>query len=598
MIRAYGLPCLVLPLLATLAIGCELEPATGDTDDSGGTDDPSASDSDPGFDSDSGSSGEPAECPELTQTDVDAGTVGPGCYDVPSLLSVTAPLTIAADTRLRFSEFGGVTVFNGGTLTIEGTAPDSVILEPLGSAWIGLAFNGSASSDNRVEGTTITGVDGDGVTVTGSSRVAIANTAIVDNSGLGLFVNSSSEVSLSGSTLSGNTAPAEIELHNVEGIAADNELTGNGDDVLRVRGGTLSADTVWQSAGVPLHVLNRINVDAALELQAGVTVEMPLDVEIDVSATGSFAALGTAEAPVTLRGQENEPGYWLGLGVYSRASANRLEYTVVENGGSGQWTGASETVGSVYLGEDSKLVVVNSTFRGSGGAGLMAENADNDISGIANNTFENNAYPMALTPEAAKALDGSNAFTANDDDLIMIWPWGYSDEGKLSSGTWANPGIPYRVASYLEVVGDWEIDAGVEIQFAQDVELEIAPDASISAQGTADAPVRFVGADALPGYWMGIGVHSVSSANVLENVEILHAGSSNFSGADDTDAGLFIGNRGGAGRVEVRNATISDNDGFGIVIFDEGTIVGCGSVSFSNNTKGDFRADDEAQSDC
>jgi len=604
MTRAFAPLGLTIPLslLTALAFGCDLEPDTGaDTDTDGATSDTDETGPDPsgGGETDgSDETGEQGDCAPLTQEDIDGGSVGPGCYDVQTFLVVMNDLEVLPDTQLRFSEFSGLSVFTGGSLTVDGGAPDSVVFEALGGPWQGIEFAGSASPDNRLDGVSISGTEGDAVTLSSGSTLAISNSEIAGNGGYGVMAEYDTTLSLASSIVTDNLAPIELEMQSVEGIAGDNMLTGNDEDAVFVRGGTLAEDATWQDPGVPYRFDGVANFDGALALSAGITIEMPLDHEIYVSETGSISALGTAEAPITLRGHEDQPGYWQGLGVFSRASANHLDYTIIENGGSDAWTGASETVASVYLGEDSKLVVSNSTLRGSGGAGLMAENADNDISGLANNTFEGNAYPLAVTPDAAKDLDDSNTFMGNDEELVMVWPWSFSEEGMLSSGAWMNPGIPYRVASYLGVVGDWEIGAGVEIQCAQDVEIHIEPDASVSAMGTADAPIRFVGADALGGYWMGIGIHSVSSANVFENVEVLHAGSSNFSGADDTDAAVYVGNPDGAGRIDFRATTIADTDGFGIVIADEGTVVGCGSVTFSGNTKGDFSEVFGGQSDC
>ncbi len=581
---------LTLPLLiAALATACDTDleadtdDAATDTDDSG---DPSGDPTDPtGEDTDDGSTGEMGDCVLLMQEDI-AGdtTLEAGCYEVQSALTVDAALTIEAGAELQFADFSGLFVVPGGSLTTNGSADARVLFQPVGATWGGIGFSGSASPDNRLEGADIRGVDGDAIEL-GSSTLAIVNSTIADNSGRALLTDDASTLTISDSTFSGNDSPAEVGVAQVEGIAADNDFTGNDDDVITVRRATLEDDATWTNVGVPLQLTGSLFVDADWVLEAGLTLVMPQDAELSISTTGSLASNGAEGTPVTLRGAEEQASYWKGVQFQSKATANTLNFTVVENAGSVTWNGNSITNAAVWLDADSKVVIANSQIRGSGGAAVMGLSGA-DLSGFANNTIENNEESLVLSPSIASYLDGSNTFANNGDDVIEIYET-FNEDGQLADHTWSNPGIPYRIMERINGSGDWVIEPGVEIQVAQDVNINIESTGSINAVGTDAEPIRIVGAEPLQGYWQGIEIHSVSASNVFDNVEMRHGGSAGFNGSDDSDGTLFIGGFGGDGSVTVRNSTVADSGGYGLVVWSESDLLDCGSVTFEGNAKAD-----------
>jgi hypothetical protein len=388
----------------------------------------------------------------------------------------------------------------------------------------------------------------------------------------------------------------ELGLTHVEGIADDNDLTGNDEDVVLVRSGSVEDDTGWVDVGVPLRFDGALYIDAALSLAEGLDLEMAQDAPMQVSANGSLSAAGSESAPVVFRGVEDQPGYWQGISFESKASANLLSYAAVENAGSSQWNGNNITNAAVWLSEESKVVIENTAIRGSDGAAVMALDGA-DLSGFGGNTIENNAESLALTPNMPAYLDGSNTFANNGDDVIQIYE-SFSEDAQLTDDTWPDAGLPYRVMERFDVLGDWVIDPGVTIEVSQDTSISITTEGSISAVGTAKAPIHIVGVEALQGFWQGIEIHSVSASNVFENVELLHAGSDGFNGSDDSDGSLFIGGFGGDGSVTVRDSTVAESGGYGIVVWTDSALLDCGSVTFMGNAKADVFVDPSGTSAC
>ncbi|MEM6291024.1 MAG: right-handed parallel beta-helix repeat-containing protein [Myxococcota bacterium] len=580
---------LTLPLLlAAIATACDpveadTDGAATDTDDSG---DPSGDPSDPtGEDTDDDSTGQTADCAPLMQEDI-AGdtTLEAGCYEVQNLLTVDAALTIEAGAQLRFSDFSGLFVVPGGSLATNGTPDDPVLFAPIGSNWVGIGFSGSSSPNNRLEGADIRGVNGNGIELS-SSTLAVVNSTVAENTEYALLTDDVSTFTISGSTFTANNSPAEVGLTQVEGFAADNDFTGNDDDVIIVRRATLEDDATWVNVGVPLQLTGDVFVNGDWVLEAGLTLLMPQDARLSISTTGSLASNGADGNPVTLRGTEEQPSYWKGIQFQSKATANGLSFTRLENAGSSAWNGNSITNAAVWLDADSKVVVANSEIRGSGGAAVMGLSGA-DLSGFENNVIENNEESLVFTPSIASYLDGSNTFANNGDDVIEIYET-FNEDGQLADHAWSNPGIPYRIMERINGSGDWVIEPGVEIQIAQDVNIVIEDTGSINAVGTDAEPIRVVGAEPLQGYWQGIEIHSVSASNVFDNVEMRHGGSAGFNGSEDSDGTLFIGGFGGDGSVTIRNSTVADSGGYGLVVWSNSDLLDCGSVTFEGNAKAD-----------
>jgi len=585
---------LTLPLtFALLALGCDPTPADGGDTDTGDTDgaltDPTSS-TDPTGSTDptdptDGSTGETGDCPTLGQTDFTGDVTFPaGCYQVPSVVAIDGRVEMEAGVEMHFGSLSTLVVANGGVIIASGSVEAPVLLTAADLSWGGIDLSGSASSENRLEGVEIDTVDGNAIDVGGASRLSVINSTIRDNEGVGLAVDAGSEVIVQGSSFSGNDVPMHLALEHVAGLSDDNTLTGNTDDLVLVDGGTLAEDATWSPVGVPLRLQSDARFEGALDLLPGIVLEFGLDGALWVSTSGSIHAEGTAESPVTMRGAENERGYWKGLAVESKATANTLRHCVVENAGASQWNGATETVTGIWLPDQSKLVVADSILRGSGGSALGSQGGA-DISGFAGNTIEDNASTLMVSPNMAADIEASNTFSRNDDGFVRVE---YSGADTIEeAGTWAALGVPYRVLERMRVAAAWELAPGAVVEVAQDVNISIDSGGSISAIGTADAPVRFVGAESLRGYWQGIEIHTVTASNVFEHAEVVHAGSEGFNGSDDSDGALFIGGFGGDGSVTIGNTRIESSGGFGVSVWDDSQLLGCDNVTFADNEKAD-----------
>ncbi|MCF0039024.1 PKD domain-containing protein [Dyadobacter fanqingshengii] len=148
-----------------------------------------------------------------------------------------------------------------------------------------------------------------------------------------------------------------------------------------------------------------------------------------------------------------------------------------------------------------------------------------------------------------------------------------------------NPDVPDYVANgNVAVNAELTLKPGVVIAFARDARLEVNDNGGILlAKGDSTKPIRLIGKETKKGFWAGVIFRSSSSANTLEYVQVLHAGSKVlFSGRK---AGMAIAGSSKA-EVSIKNSLFEQNDGYGLWI-ERGVILS----SFTKNT---FKGNTEA----
>lgn len=145
-----------------------------------------------------------------------------------------------------------------------------------------------------------------------------------------------------------------------------------------------------------------------------------------------------------------------------------------------------------------------------------------------------------------------------------------------------NPSLPdYIVPRSLAVKAELTLAPGVVIAFERDVRLSINDDGGVLiAQGTAEKKIRFLGVQQTKGYWEGIMLFSKSNANLMEWVEVMHAGSRPM--LDNTKMGMAMFKQGQMG---LKRTLFSQNDGYGLYLYDEAVLREFSANSFTSNTE-------------
>ncbi|GAB3252567.1 hypothetical protein GCM10027347_11720 [Larkinella harenae] len=144
-----------------------------------------------------------------------------------------------------------------------------------------------------------------------------------------------------------------------------------------------------------------------------------------------------------------------------------------------------------------------------------------------------------------------------------------------------NPNLPdYIVPKDIAVKHELTINPGVVIAFERDVRFTVADGSILVAKGTAEKKIRFIGIGQTKGFWTGIMINSESNVNILEHVEILHAGSRPM--IDNKKAGMTMFKD---AQIALKNTLFSQNDGYGLYAYSEAILREFSTNTFSNNTE-------------
>ncbi|CCH01199.1 PKD domain-containing protein [Fibrella aestuarina BUZ 2] len=148
----------------------------------------------------------------------------------------------------------------------------------------------------------------------------------------------------------------------------------------------------------------------------------------------------------------------------------------------------------------------------------------------------------------------------------------------------ANPDLPdYIVTKSIDVTSELTINPGVVIAFERDVRVNVNDGGGLLiAKGTAQQRIKLMGVQKTKGYWVGIALYSGSNANVLEYVDVLHAGSRPLYST--TKAALFMSG-GSKAQIALKNTQFAQNDGYGVYVYEGGILREFQENAFTNHTE-------------
>lgn len=281
--------------------------------------------------------------------------------------------------------------------------------------------------------------------------------------------------------------------------------------------------------------------DGVLTIEAGTELTFAQDVGFEVGANAGLVIAGTAEAPVTFKGLEQERGYWKGLRFNdSDSPQNSISHLTLTHAGSSAWTGDPASSGGIYIsGENNNLEISDSTFSENAAVAVHAQGGDSDVT-IASSSFTNNDASLWLHANLTGGLSDDLTFEGNDDGHIHTSINGAS-ESVSREQTWPALTEPYLVRRTIKLDALLTLSPGSRLEFEQDVGIDISDEGRLSAVGTEASPITFTGAEEERGFWKGLYYHDTrSSQNVLEHVAITHAGSDGWTGGAQSRGCIYI----------------------------------------------------------
>ena len=315
------------------------------------------------------------------------------------------------DFYVGWSSYGSL-VANGSTSGIRFTSSAST---PAAGDWDGLSFgfydqgselteltveygggNGSGNiyayyADLSVTDCTVTDSSTDGLYAYTGTNVAISGSTFSDNASEGVYLRNNATLddsttpSFTSNTLTGNGGyPISLSAQSVGQLDASSTFSGNGTDLVRVEGGSVTTDASWQDLGVPYLADENIYVQSTsrpvLTVEDGVELQFDTGVGLFVGSAsyGGLSVEGTSSDGVVFTSAQSSPaaGDWDGItiGYYCEEADTSIDYTTVGYGG-------ANSKGNVYW-YYCEGSMSNSTVHDSSHYGIYRYGASPTISSI------------------------------------------------------------------------------------------------------------------------------------------------------------------------------------------------------------------------
>jgi len=323
--------------------------------------------------------------------------------DVQQGLGAGSTLRLSAGVVLKFGDAADILVPSDATLTIDGTRENPVILTggfTVPGHWGGIHFIGSKSSANIIRGAVIQ-YGGGGETMaalklsTSASRFGIEDTLVRFNRNDGFAFNRNNSVitSFSGNKITENDYAGFVTPDLLEVLSGTSEFTGNFEDEIAVSTNTYDFPISVPNLGVPFR-WNGVRIrGGSLTIDAGVELIMVSGSEFLVD--GEFAANGTEEEPINIRGRVSAKGSWQGFNLSGRGTKTFNHVNINHAGYSGDGNGAIKVLCTPETAPAVQIDHVDITQSLGWGIVVRGEGCDIDIGG--NNTYlENDAGNVSL----------------------------------------------------------------------------------------------------------------------------------------------------------------------------------------------------------
>lgn len=530
------------------------------------------------------------ECQTLN-SNITSDTVLDGCYTITRQISISnALLTINAGSLLIFQANTGFNVQQDGALAALGTVNRPITFtgeQKTAGYWQGIRFSWSNNLNNVLQHSIIEFAGGQtfnaAVDVLSSSvspsRVSINNTVVSDSLSAGFSFANNTILSFSQNSMLRNSVPVTLGANNIGNLDTQSNYAGNSADHIEIKNGSLSVDQTWQKLDVPYYLgTQRRNVSANQIILAGNQLIFGAGGGLSIQDTGSVKAVGLIDKRIVFTGEQQTPGYWLGIELaWSNDINNEFEFVTIEYAGGGNNKGALNILSSSV--SQSRIKFSNSVISDSLSYGFSFPSSTL-VDKFDNNVFiRNENGPGWIDGDASGALDSSNDYSGNTIDHVVIG----SSTIRVDT-VWPRINVDYFLEGNRHTIDSHlTIERGNRLIFEAGSSLYITGTGALTAQGDAANPILFTGDQATPGYWDGIQfAWSNNLNNLLDYVQINYAGGGSLNGSVH-----ILSSSVSPSRVTINNSEISNSGSYGIYV-GQNAIVNDFLLdnTFTNNTSG------------
>ena len=430
-------------------------------------------------------------------------------------------LTVAAGSVIKF-EVGGDIYAYSGPLIAEGTPQSPIVFtattddtvggdsnadgdatSPTPGHWDTLRlWQGSSSiahAEVRYAGrSNFSGVDIDGSTVTDSVHDSLTNVRIVSSGKDGLRLSSGDTV-LQNLTIENSAGVAIIQAFAAQPSYDNVVMRGNVGDHVRLAGGTINTDRVWDFGGLPVHLTGRaqINSPGTLTVVPGSVIKFAEGVDIYANS-GPLIAEGTADAPIvftattddSVGGDSNAdgnatvptPGHWRTIYLWQGESS--LAHAEIRYaGGSGV---AGINLNDRTANEDGVSQSLSDVrIISSGSVGLIIDSGNPTLQNVTISDSIGRGITQAFASQPI--YDGVNFRGNIGGDHVLL-----AGGTVTTDRVWDFGGLPVHLSNRVQInqPGSLTIVPGTLIKFTAGADI-YAASGPLIAEGTVNDPIIF-----------------------------------------------------------------------------------------------------------
>jgi len=541
-------------------------------------------------------------CTEISSTTYNVDTTLDGCYKIDGSITI-------AENKLLTIKPGSVLIFTSGrSLNVKGAlkavgTPVQPILftssTKSAGAWEGIKFNNAVDDRNELSNIILEYAGSlyyGALYATGATKLKIRDSIIRNNDLHGFYFGDDvvlTEFKNVTSTGNENTA-GSVPPNALNVIDGTSDFTGNNNDYLTVRSGTINTDQTWSALTVPVLVDRYIKIPsnkfltikpgARFEFNSGGYIEVKgalkavgIGSTTTVDPTGSTSSTqdnlnsNITPQPITFSGATKASGQWEGIKFNNAVDdRNELAHIVLEHAGSLYY-------GALYAKGATKLKIRDSIIRNNKLYGFYFTN-DVELNQFSNVTSTNNEKTAGrIGPKALSAIDGSSDFTGNiGNDYLTV-----ASGDIVSDQTWNALSVPVLVDGYIKIGENAlvTINPGARFKFSSGGSISVK--GALKAIGTPTSRILFTGATASKGFWAGIKFqNAVDNRNELAYITVEYAGSLYYGAVTAYNSTVL----------NLHDSIIQNNDLFGLWIDGTATVTNTNNT-FTNNTDGDVHQD-------
>ncbi len=460
-----------------------------------------------------------------------------------------AHMTIAPGDTVYFNTGAGIEIGGTGAATFTADGADDPILfaGADGATWAGLKLLGGTTAASQIRNCTINDVGGSGI-LGGIHFVdcqAVINSSEISNCSVtGVYFDGAAyALEFEDNLITGNKFPVAINGNYLGFLSANNDFSGNTNDVFQISGSEISATTSWANPGVPLQINNDITIQSGVQLTIlpGATLQLADHVNLIVADGGALIADGSTEQ-ITFTASGQRFGSLVFLPGASSASI--LKNCLIENGGSRTSYDPenAEYPGCVHI-DGSTISLIDCTITGSKAQGVYCYGTGYPSTFNGNTITDNQKFPFRVDAGVVHLIGGTNTFTDNDLEVIQVSGLQGDYCGRVTaSATWAAQQYPYYIdfRDSLKVVGNTTLTLapGVEMIFFKRSAFIVGDpggNASVVAIGTETDSITFTREydnqnTSTSNNWGGFRLYGAGNdASVFKYCKVLFAGSSTIA---------------------------------------------------------------------